>query len=292
MQPENQTDPGTALEPVHHDVEPIVLVDVDLFIDQSKKRVLMMKHIKQFALEHSTENDWVLQHSQHGPVPYLQATGCEKIARLFGVRLSSIVSEVTRKANGHFVWEFLGLATISASPGDSIEVFGSRDSQDPFFSRRHGEDIPPEDISERDVKMAAYSNFFVNAVSRLLGLRGFTVEMLEQAGLDPAKMRGVSYDGKRPAPAGKREEEAEDPDAKQKLFVLMHQIVGEDKDELAAFLEKITGFEGNDGYVKGVRTFRGMRQKRIEVTLGKLRKAVEAGTHTRKFNELGKPLDS
>lgn len=259
-----------------------------------QERVWYMERVKQASLENTTENDWVLQYSKSGPVPYLQASGCEKIARIFGVKVSGVTSSKYFKDQGlgnknAYVWEYMGTFALKASEGDSIECPGSRAADDPFFG---GQAV----VDERDVKMAAYSNMMANGISRLLGLRNLTVEMLQQAGLDPGQMRGVEYKGEqRSTQTGKAapsSASSSDTDNHKKLFELMVQIVGNEQDDLERFLEEITSFPDKDDpskMVPGVRSLKLLKMRRCQVTLGKLRKAVDDGVYSFTYGTDGKP---
>jgi hypothetical protein len=259
-----------------------------------QERVWYMERVKQASLENTTENDWVLQGTRSGAVPYLQASGCEKIARLFGVQVSGVRAEKYYKEQDNpqgpkaYVWEYMGTFSLKASPGDSIQCPGSRASDDPFFSGQSR-------VDERDVKMAAYSNMIANGISRLLGLRNLTVEMLQDAGLDPGRMRGVEYRGERraqPKPGKAASPSASSTDNHKKLYDLMVQIVGKDQSDLERFLEEITAFPDKDDpdkMVPGVRSLKDLKVRRCQVTLGKLRKDVDNGVYTLSFGTDGKP---
>ena len=52
----------------------------------------------------------------------------------------------------------------------------------------------PDEIDERDVKMAAYTNCINNGIKRLIpNLRNIDVDTLERAGLDVGKLKGYTF---------------------------------------------------------------------------------------------------
>jgi hypothetical protein len=262
-----------------------------------QERLQYMLKVKEFALQHTTEHDWVIMSGRQGKqVPYLQSSGAEKIARLFGVKVTNVRSEKYMKdpvdpgQPRSYVWEYTATFSLRGQD-DCMEVPGSRSSDDGFFSNQAR-------VDERDVKMAAYSNMLVNGITRLLGLRGFTMETLQEAGLDPSRMQGVQFRGESsPAPPPERSAPSRKPSATrarakspepeeagestvQKLDSLIVQIVGVDPDARADFLEHITMFRGKDGkMVSGIRDIARLSGKRLEVTYGMLQEAVDRGDY-------------
>ena len=61
---------------------------------------------------------------------------------------------------------------------------GNCDSRDAFFVSRGG-------FSEGDIRKASFSNWLVNAVTRLAGIRNPTQELLQQAYETRPETRGV-----------------------------------------------------------------------------------------------------
>lgn len=77
-----------------------------------------------------------------------------------------------------------------------VECEGSRSMKDDFYAKQ-GKDKPlkkPDEIDERDVKMAAYTNCVNNGIKRLIpNLRNIDVATLERAGLDASKIKGYTF---------------------------------------------------------------------------------------------------
>ena len=172
------------------EVGPIIESDKLVEIAQaSEKRIEAIKKIKKMALRVTNEYDWTDQ----GGRPYLQVSGSEKIARLFGISWRFIgENPIVRKdePDGHFAYEVSMEFILKDS---SIEFRGSRSSKDPFFSKRHGKDVPPSEIDKADVMKAAITNTIGNGITRILGIRNLTWEDLKEAGLDISKITTVEY---------------------------------------------------------------------------------------------------
>jgi len=162
---------------------------------QAERRVEAINKIKQYSLRLTQPGDWVDQNGR----PYLQVSGAEKIARLFGIswRIDEPIREELE--GGHYIYTYKGYFSLA---GAEIEVIGSRSSKDPFFKRYvyvNGErkELPPSEIDPGDVKKAAYTNCIGNGITRLLGLRNISYEDLEKvAGIKREQITKIKYGSK------------------------------------------------------------------------------------------------
>jgi hypothetical protein len=164
--------------------------------DQVEKRVDAMQKIKRFALKLTNRHDWVDENGK----PYLQASGAEKVARLFGIswRISEPVKEELE--GGHFTYTYHGEFSLA---GASIEAIGTRSSKDGFFKKyewkgegekRTRSELPASEIDPGDVKKSAYTNLLGNGITRLLGIRNLTYEDLQEfAGISKEQISSVEY---------------------------------------------------------------------------------------------------
>jgi hypothetical protein len=164
--------------------------------EQAEKRVEAMQKIKRMALKLTNPHDWVDEQGK----PYLQASGAEKVARLFGIswRISEPVKEELE--GGHFTYTYHGEFSLA---GATIEAIGTRSSKDGFFKKYEwkgeGEnrtklELPASEIDPGDVKKSAYTNLLGNGITRLLGIRNLTYEDLkEYAGITKEQLGSVDY---------------------------------------------------------------------------------------------------
>lgn len=147
--------------------------------DKAEKRLEAIRKIKLSALKITNNNDWI----DEGGKPYLQVSGAEKIARLFGISWRISEPEIEYFEDGHYTVRFKGEFLM----GDvSIEAIGMRSSKDPFFSKKYGKDIPIELIDKADVIKSAYTNCVGNGITRLLGIRNITWDELKEIGISPS----------------------------------------------------------------------------------------------------------
>ena len=164
--------------------------------DAAEKRVEAMNRIKKMALKLTNPYDWVDENGK----PYLQTSGAEKVARLFGI--SWRISEPTKEnlEGGHFSYTYRGEFSLA---GATIDAIGTRSSKDGFFKKYTWEgpegnkkriELPASEIDVGDVKKSAYTNLLGNGITRLLGIRNLTYEDLkEYAGVTKEMVAPVEY---------------------------------------------------------------------------------------------------
>ena len=166
--------------------------------EQAERRIDAVKKIKSVALKVTNAHDWVDQ----GGKPYLQASGSEKVARLFGISWRINEPTYDEDGDGHFSFTYRGEFSFQDV---SIEAIGTRGSKDKFFSRSHGKDIPPSEIDKGNVKKAAYTNLLGNGITRLLGIRNLAYEDLAATGITKAMVTRFEYkSGKKPPSGGQK----------------------------------------------------------------------------------------
>lgn len=175
--------------------------------EKADQYITAMNKIMDAALKITNELDWVLI----GGVPYLQESGATKVARLFGISVQLIGKpEVECDALGYKTFTYKARFMLK---DQYIECEGSRSSSEDFFA---GKDDPekkkkkksPDEIDERDVKMAAYTNCLNNGIKRLIpNLRNIDVDTLKRAGLNTEKIKGYTFKtGSKGGNSGKAEE--------------------------------------------------------------------------------------
>jgi len=175
----------------------LILSDSLLKVAQeAEKRIEAIKKIKQLVLAVTNEADWVDQNGK----PYLQTSGAEKVARLFGISWRIDPPEIEHEEGGHFRYTYKGYFSLG---GVTIEAIGSRSSKDGFFKKYKYEnneriELPPSEIDRADVQKAAYTNLLGNGITRLLGIRNLSYDDLKTAGLDVARIQKIEY-RKRPS---------------------------------------------------------------------------------------------
>ena len=212
--------------------------------ERAEKRIDAVNKIKMLALRVTNQHDWVDQ----GGKPYLQASGGEKVARLFGISWTISEPIFETDEGGHFSYTYKGTFTLS---GASIEAVGTRSSKDPFFKKysypkdENGNgvktELPPSEIDKGDLKKAAFTNLIGNGITRLLGIRNLTWDDLQAANITKEGVNKVDY-----KKAGKQQEEIKSEGALSVNFIPSEVFVTNGKGKNGKAFTKYT-VKGPDG---------------------------------------------
>lgn len=155
--------------------------------ERADKYIEAMNKIMTAALRITNELDWCLI----GGTPYLQESGATKVARLFGISIQVIGNptiEVDR--DGYKTYTYRARFMLR---DQYVECEGSRSASEDFFAGK-GKTKKPDEIDDRDVKMAAYTNCVNNGIKRLIpNLRNIDTATLEAAGLKVSEIRGYTF---------------------------------------------------------------------------------------------------
>ena len=156
--------------------------------NKAEQYIEAMNRIMDAALKITTEYDWILI----GGKPYLQESGTTKVARLFGISIQLIGQPLVEFDNeGYKTFTYKARFMLK---DQFIECEGSRSMRDDFFAKTKDGLKKPDEIDERAVKMAAYTNCLNNGIKRLIpNLRSLDISALEKAGLEIGKIRGYTF---------------------------------------------------------------------------------------------------
>lgn len=155
--------------------------------EKADKMITAMNKIMSAALKITSEHDWTLI----GGKPYLQESGATKVARLFGISWQIGNPKIECDSEGYKTFTYKGRFEMR---GQFIECEGSRSMKDDFFGGKPDARKSVDEISERNVRQAAYTNCINNGIKRIIpGLRGIDVKTLEDAGIDTGKIKGYTF---------------------------------------------------------------------------------------------------
>lgn len=169
--------------------------------EKAEQYITAMNKIMDAALKITSELDWCLI----GGTPYLQESGATKVARLFGISIQLVGKpQVEIDQLGYKTYTYKARFLLK---DQFVECEGSRSASEEFFAGK-GKTKKPDEIDERDVKMAAYTNCLNNGIKRLIpNLRNIDVATLERAGLEVGKIRGYTFKtGSKGGNSGKAED--------------------------------------------------------------------------------------
>lgn len=161
------------------------------FLAIIERRNQAMAKILEYAISSTHSGQWVDQNGR----PWPTAAACEVMARRCAVSWKDVGTEkrASQDNKGSF-YIYESRATFYLPGGfDSIETVGTCSSRDTFLGTetKAGRDL--SDIDEGSVMKAAYSNMIVNGVTRLLGVRMLTWELLAKLGINQSSVQRIDY---------------------------------------------------------------------------------------------------
>jgi hypothetical protein len=260
----------------------VTVVDGQFEIEKSKQELDMWKNVLaiatardqyvekaiEIALKSTNHKDW----SNFGGNPWLEASGVEKIARRFGITFGRYEwKKVTDEDSQGSFYTVVVEGPIYLTERDSLWATGTAGSRDKFFvamAEKHDGVVDFDDILKK-----AISNWEVNGVTRLLGLRSCTWEMVSDAGVQVGLIEGVEFEGKEKREEKKKSGEMKSaPDMRVDIVNTLkenHRVT--DGDKIGLILEKVTEFKakdrktGEDKIVPGLRDISMLGGKRLFV---------------------------
>lgn len=152
-------------------LSPTELPIKDEFIEavtQVEKRLEFLDRLKSAVLKLTRATDWV----NFGGSAYLCAQGAERLAQMFGINFR--ILEEPQKVDledGHF---YVIIKGEFEWKGRKLQDYGIRSSKDIKYKN-----LPPDQVKVSDVIKDAYGNLIARGISRMLGIRGYTVEEIE-----------------------------------------------------------------------------------------------------------------
>lgn len=240
-----------------------VLNNLDTIVDvanRADKYIEAMKKVKSIVFKITNNRDWIDEQGK----PYLQVSGAEKVAAVFRISWSFPEdAKFEQLDDGHFMYTVKGIFSMG---NVKIEAYGTRSSSDPFFGRKHGEDVAPSEIDRASVKKSAITNCIGNGITRILGIRNLTWDELQESGINAGETSKIERKTIDDETKGKLDE----------LIAMLMDMAGQDKGKCADLLEKYTTWTNKKGEeVKGRRSFTKLSSKQIPITYEKVKKDHE-----------------
>lgn len=242
------------------------------------------------SIKATRPQDWV----QMGDKVYLQGTGAERVAPLWGIVLGEPHVEKVEHEDGHYDYVVTGAAGSRRTGVYMRSVQGGRSSRDKFFWPAVAEDAngrlrlrvgdelgaefnPAVHIDHLDVRKAAVTNWQTRAVAMLAGLRGLSPSDLSGAGIEGVARVEFERGGKGGATV-KADVKAE----QNKLGNAVLEYCGGDKERARRCLKELTkgdkpGKDGKvfQGFTSVAKLTRDWQFERAWQALEKLKKAKQ-----------------
>lgn len=166
--------------------------DLEYAIKTAEKTMELVKKIKVLAIKQTNKHDWV----DMGGKPYLQSSGAEKIARLFGISWKIIEHKREDKQDekgAYYIYVYKGEFTMG---GKTIEVIGTCSQRDRFFGKDKNTETgfkAAADVDITNVMKKANTNMVNRGITTLLGIRNLTWEEVNAGGVEQKQTAKVTY---------------------------------------------------------------------------------------------------
>ena len=247
---------------------PMTVVGIENLLrlaETADKRVVALNKLRLASIRATNDHDWI---DQDG-TPYLQASGAQKIAPLWGIGWQ-IISHSKTTGDDSYIWTTVLRLTDPA--GRIVETIGTRSSRDLLFAKRAGKYLPMSEVDEPNIKKASATNAIARGVSAMVGLRNITWTELEEHGIKKEKTRVITRSSQTTATPDEKKHQTE-------VWEILTKINGGDTKKAIDQLELLTTFKGKEGNtISGLRVISKLKGKRLAVTLGKARDAFTAYT--------------
>lgn len=168
--------------------------DLEFAIKTAEKTMDLVKKIKILAIKQTNKHDWVDMQGK----PYLQSSGAEKIARLFGISWKICDGYPKREdkqdeKGSYYIYAYKGEFTMG---GKSIEVIGTCSQRDKFFGKDKNTETGfknAADVDITNIMKKANTNMINRGITTLLGIRNLTWEEVENGGVEQQNAAKVTY---------------------------------------------------------------------------------------------------
>jgi hypothetical protein len=190
-----------SVEIIHtpHREEP---TDTD-FLAIIERRNEAMSRILEYAIKATHAGQWVDQQGK----PWPTGAAAEVMARRCAVSIKNVQTNKVPSTDDKGAFYMYVITGTASLPGghDSVEAIGTCSSRDQFLGTETKAGRLLSEIDEGNILKAAYTNFEVNVITRLLAVRNLTWDRLEQLGIRRGEVAKVEYSqgakGGGPAPS-------------------------------------------------------------------------------------------
>lgn len=281
-------------------------VDVDYakMLQVFEERAKFVAGVRKVAVTSTRHQDWLARKQKNGTVNYdLMGPGCERIKTVCPIGFQNVrhwEEKWTKDAGPGYTVYFEGEVYLGNARTGPLPVMGTCSSDDDFFSTEHldfeynadnpehqnfiksGEgklqdngktlyvrrQIPASDVTKENIVKSALTNFVVNGVTRVLGIRKMNADDLKGYGIDVDKIGGFEY-GSGKAKSGELGPALEQK--REELWKWLVEINGGDQAKAKADLKTRTAF--ND--FKGQDDYKRLTEKQINYKYDEIKKLYD-----------------
>ena len=212
------------------------LLNQEQALQIAKARAELFVKMKGLAINNTGPKDWI----DYGGKPGLDGPGSERVARTIGlVSFDCKDSKEDIPTGGYMIYV---KGKIGFQGGEFIEVIGSCSSLKPFFTAKLKEG---QIVNEGDIRKNALTNFYMNGVTRFMGLRGLTWEELKEISngkICQDKAQKIEYGSAKEQERGDKEK-----DKSVKTWEWLLEMNGGSVQDSKIQLQTLTSFQPTNG---------------------------------------------
>ena len=172
--------------------EPMVTEeDLENAIKKAERMETLVRKIKTLAIKQTNPHDWVDMQGK----PYLQSSGAEKIARMFGISWRICEGypkreDIKDEKGSYYMYTYKGEFTMG---GKSIEIIGTCSQKDKFLGTQGKAERPASEIDETNIIKKANTNMIARGITTILGIRNLTWDEVHSGGVEQNQTNKVVY---------------------------------------------------------------------------------------------------
>lgn len=245
-------------------------------VAQAEKYVGLLSKIRLMSIKLTNNMDW----SNQGGKPYLEKSGCDKIASAFGLKIYSpeFTKETLKDDKGEYImFTCSGEGEWNNSRESEI---GACTTRDDFFGKKGGDYKPLSEVDLTDIKKKAFTNLANRLIKKLLGL-SFTWEEISAMTAGKISKDSVQTVTFSQGSKGGNTDSPETKKLREEIRTMILKIVGNDESLAKLKLEELTGFMGKNKttnepeFIKGRQNVAQLSEKQVQITHGKCKKLIE-----------------
>lgn len=250
------------------------IVNLEKSIESAERYVNLMNRIRLMAVKLLNASDI----SNQGGKPYIEKSGCDKIAAAFGVRIFGVEFEresFKDEKGDYYVYTCTGNGTWNNHEDNDVGVASSRDD---FFGtfKQNGEKTfkPLSEVDPCDIKKKALTNFANRIIKKLIGLSFTWEELFDLSGntITAESCKKVEF-GR--GSKGGNSDSPETAKLRNECRAWLLKLNDGESGPAQQMLVNETAFQGKDGPVAGKDHINKLSEKQVQILHGKLKKKVD-----------------
>jgi hypothetical protein len=211
-------------------------------LQMARARAKLVQECRVLAVNQTEPGDWY----DYGGNPGMDVGAAERIRLLFGLQAYDLSVQRDDKVDSKGSFYIYTVTGRIGNEREQMDIVGSQTSRKAFYSKSQGEDIDSVDVNEGNVKKDAISNWWTNAISRFLGLRGLTWERIAEISngrITKDKAKKIDFK------SGKAERTQGDDDKATKIWAWLLEMNGQSVEAAKNQLKSLTAFNDFKGYL-------------------------------------------